>query len=412
MRTELISFIFVILLESHSNIFCFGRVLSPELFKPRFAQVALNESFASDGGTVPVTSFVPSVVSRSDLTALPDVAMGTATSTSSIISSKTTSTVLNPSAAATGTYSLAQANRGANFFSNNNWDFWNITDPTHGTVVYVDQTTAQKQGLIGITSKGRAFVQTSSADLPLGQKRPSVRFNTKQSFDSGIVIFDVVKMPVGCATWPALWTVNGVNWPLNGEIDVMEGIGYTNNKKNSNLMSVHLNGSSALTSSSKSYSGSLNSNNCLTSYGLGNTGCSFYDKNGAGPSWGSDFNAQNGGIWAMQFGKGGGVKIWFWGRHSNKIPKELSNRSSASATLKPSLWGVPVANFQSPLIDSQIKGQQVVLDITIGGDWAGNVAMDGKCGTNYKTALAKGSNYASAKFILNGIDIYCLNGVC
>lgn len=336
-------------------------------------------------------------------------AMGAGTKTVTKVSTTSVPTSV-ASAAATGVYYLNQSNRGSAFYANNNWDFWSWADPTHGNVTFLNQTDATAQGLIGIDLQGRAFAAASTQDLPLGTFRPSVRFQSKNNWNSGLVIFDVVNMPVGCATWPALWTVNGVNWPYNGEIDVMEGIGYTSGGNNANLVSVHLNKTSPIATTSSLYSGSkLTSSNCMTNYGLGNTGCSFRDSNTNGPSWGPNFNAKSGGIWAMQFGKGDGVKAWFWGRQSGKIPAELNNPLTSSANLHPSTWGTPMANFQSPIINQQILGQQIILDITIAGDWAGNVAMDGNCGTNYQSAIAKGSNYASAKFVLNGIDVYCLN---
>lgn len=310
-------------------------------------------------------------------------------------------------AAAAGAYHLHQSNRGRSFYSNDNWHFWTRDDPTHGQVRFLSRSDAENQGLIGITEDDRAYASTSSGDIGRGKKRHSVRFHSKESYDSGLVIFDVTNMPVGCATWPALWTCNGVDWPVNGEIDVMEGVGYTSVGKNSNLMSVHLGQDAPLSTRDGTYTGTLNSNNCQTSYGMGNTGCSFRDSNDNGPSWGVDFNENNGGIWALQFGSDQGIKVWFWGRHSGKIPSELSHRLDSPSTLHPSTWGKPMANFQSDVINRRVLGQQIIMDITLAGDWAGNVAMDGDCGSNYRDAIAKGSNYQDAVFVFNGIDVYC-----
>lgn len=268
---------------------------------------------------------------------------------------------------------------------------------------------------------GTAFMRTSNEDIGAGQNRPSVRFQSKKAYDSGLVIFDVAKMPVGCATWPALWTTMGSTWPRNGEIDVVEGTGYTSGSSNANQMTVHLGSNSPLNlrrraqnkRAAHSYSGKLVSgaSNC-NQYGQ-HTGCAFFDSNDNGPSWGTDFNEAGGGIWAMQFGKGNGVKIWFWGRESGKIPSELKDPSSSPKKLDPSSWDTPVANFQTSLINSEIKQQNIIMDITIGGQWAGNVPMDGKCkGQSLSSAIQKGSNYNDAEFLINAIDIYCENGSC
>lgn len=218
-------------------------------------------------------------------------------------------------------------------------------------------------------------MRTSNDDIS-GSNRPSVRFQSKKAYDSGLIIFDVVKMPVGCATWPALWTTKGSDWPTNDEIDVVEGTGYTAGSKNVNKMTVHLAQDSPLSLKRRgmdkraSYVGKLMSgaSNC-NQWGSGsNTGCAFFDSNANGPSWGTNFNSAGDVVWAMQFGTNQGVKIWFWGRGSSKLPDELSKADVSPEKLDPTSWGTPVANFQSNVINKMIKAQNIIMDITIGGD--------------------------------------------
>ena len=58
----------------------------------------------------------------------------------------------------------------------------------------------------------------------------SVRMNTNLSWKYGY--FEArLKLPVGKGTWPALWMLpkDFKNWPLDGEIDIMEEVGYRPN---------------------------------------------------------------------------------------------------------------------------------------------------------------------------------------
>jgi len=56
--------------------------------------------------------------------------------------------------------------------------------------------------------------------------RDSVRLEGKRRFNRGLFILDVRHMPAGCGTWPAFWLVDELNWPVNGEIDIVEGVNY------------------------------------------------------------------------------------------------------------------------------------------------------------------------------------------
>ena len=59
-------------------------------------------------------------------------------------------------------------------------------------------------------------VDTSETDATTGRK--SVRIESKNQYDSGLFIFDILHTPYGCGTWPAVWLTDPSNWPMNGEI--------------------------------------------------------------------------------------------------------------------------------------------------------------------------------------------------
>ena len=65
----------------------------------------------------------------------------------------------------------------------------------------------------------------SSAATPKGP-RESIRLEGKRRFNRGLFIIDVHHMPTGCGVWPAFWLTDEDNWPVNGEIDIVEGVNF------------------------------------------------------------------------------------------------------------------------------------------------------------------------------------------
>lgn len=64
----------------------------------------------------------------------------------------------------------------------------------------------------------------------VGSEVLSIRMNTKESWQYGY--FEArLRMPSGRGTWPAFWMLpqDFKNWPLDGEIDIMEYVGYDPN---------------------------------------------------------------------------------------------------------------------------------------------------------------------------------------
>jgi hypothetical protein len=69
------------------------------------------------------------------------------------------------------------------------------------------------------------FVYIRSAPTEEGP-RESVRLEGIRRFNRGLFIIDVRHMPAGCGQWPAFWLTDEANWPVNGEIDIVEGVNY------------------------------------------------------------------------------------------------------------------------------------------------------------------------------------------
>ena len=97
-------------------------------------------------------------------------------------------------------YSLVDDYSSANFF--NMFDFWTGHDPTNGFVNYVDQGTAQSEGLIN--NNGPVYMGVDHTNVaPNGRK--SVRLTSKKAYGHMLTVIDISNMPFGCGTWPALY---------------------------------------------------------------------------------------------------------------------------------------------------------------------------------------------------------------
>ncbi|PKI84511.1 hypothetical protein MVES_001720 [Malassezia vespertilionis] len=235
---------------------------------------------------------------------------------------------------------------GDNFFDE--FWFWDAPDPTHSAVRYVDAKTARAENLTYVDSYTNKFVMQVDYEgkaVPLGQTnstgRKSVRIHSKRLFGDGLYVIKASHMPVGCGTWPAFWTSNKGDWPVGGEIDIIEGV--YNSKVN--MASLHtLDGCMIPKNVSTIQQGHLDRTNCSYQPGCAS---SFSDKQ----SWGDRFNTNNGGYFAMmrdtQLG-GLGIQVWFWPAFVD--PQEIPLAVSAAARKAPGTVDtvVDIGSFGAP----------------------------------------------------------------
>lgn len=222
------------------------------------------------------------------------IATGSATSTAWSSASSAAQSSSVPNQQYNSLWNLEETWSGNSFFDH--WDFWNHNDPTHGVVNYVDAGTAVSlfpfesssldpladvssslsscrsqwnEGLVSINDKGNAIMKVDTTQWISGNRK-SVRLHGKLVFTGGLVLMDAVHMPVGCATWPAWWQ-NGPNWPIGGEIDILEGV---NNFK-INQVSVHTDNGCTMPDNQKHTgyltTGNFDNRNCA-SYATSNQG--------------------------------------------------------------------------------------------------------------------------------------------
>ncbi|KAF7791566.1 hypothetical protein EIP86_002582 [Pleurotus ostreatoroseus] len=260
-------------------------------------------------------------------------------------------------------YNLAVDYSGANWFDK--WDFygdtgeWNGTTPwdntTVGDVFYMGRANGSSLAYVDSTT-GHAIVKVDNTSfVPYNEKRNSIRITTKDWFNLGTIwVFDVYHLPWGCSVWPGIWT-KGVNWPDDGEIDIVEGV----NRMTYNQMALHtLPGCFAANGTDQT--GKAGAADCSPK-----AGCTVIEN--TPNSYGQAFADNNGGVWATMFDTTG-VFIWFWERAN--VPAGLTTETTS---VDPTTWGAPSAAYPSSSCDmgTYFGPQQVVIDVTLCGQWGG-----------------------------------------
>jgi len=265
-------------------------------------------------------------------------------------------------------YDLTDNWQGGSFWDN--FLFEAIDDPTHGRVEYVNRANAERLGLATTSDLPPHIIlraDSTSKLSPTGPGRRSVRVLSQKQFGHNtVLVADILHMPQGCGTWPALWMSNGVDWPSQGEIDIVEGV----NNISPNSITLHTTAT------------------CTMAPGRDQTGvdrltdCDWRANDNAGcgvstqkpNSYGPDFNAAGGGIYALERTPTE-IKVWFWSREeidTGRAPSGVTVPGSPS--VETSQWGTPVARFTNSRCDIARKfgPENVIINLTFCGDWAGN----------------------------------------
>ncbi|EME47622.1 glycoside hydrolase family 16 protein [Dothistroma septosporum NZE10] len=262
-------------------------------------------------------------------------------------------------------YTLADTYSGTDFFDN--FDYFTGYDPTSGFVHYVPNATADSsQYNLTYASSDTAILRVDTSETNADTGRYSVRITSKKQYNSGLFVFDIVNTPYGCATWPALWLSDPNNWPAHGEIDVVEAV---NQADTGNQATLHTTSGCKMNVKRKQTGGTLYKNCANTTHD--NAGCGVQ---GAQDTYGETFNANGGGIYAMEW-RTAGIRVWFFPRSDipSDIPTDVTNTSAPD----PSTWGTPLADFPSTNCDisTHFKNQSIIANIDLCGTWAGSTAV-------------------------------------
>ncbi|GFH44916.1 hypothetical protein CTEN210_01390 [Chaetoceros tenuissimus] len=158
--------------------------------------------------------------------------------------------VTGPPSQPVGPYKLVAVQDGEDFF--NHYVFYNGEDSegSKGYINYVEKDVAFELNIANVTYEDKdpsvfgghndqiddpkiakkkkddgkePFVYMATSPTKEGP-RNSIRLEGLRRFNRGLFILDVRHMPAGCATWPAFWLTDEPNWPINGEIDILEGV--------------------------------------------------------------------------------------------------------------------------------------------------------------------------------------------
>lgn len=283
----------------------------------------------------------------------------------------------------------------------NSFDFFTDKDPTKGFVKYTNVDSAITETLVGVdpdVSNATYLGVDSTQEFTSG--RPSTRLTSKDSFNHGLFVADIIHMPGGiCGVWPALWLV-GPEWPKNGEIDILEGV----NEQGTNAMTLHTDGGCSIDPNA-GFKGNLSAANCdVKAPGQPeNTGCGIKSTNPQ--SYGAGFNANLGGVYALEW-TSQAIKIWFFPRGTT--PNDINTN-----TPNPTTWDTPLAQFSGPGcdIDSHFQNLQLVINTSFCGVWAGQVwdsspECKAKAGTCEEYVAKNPKDFVEAFWLIHDIKVY------
>ncbi|KAJ7464350.1 endo-beta-glucanase [Mycena latifolia] len=303
------------------------------------------------------------------------------------------------SSALGATYSRTENIVGTGFY--NAFNFEAIPDPTHGRVNYVDKATAQAQNLT--FASANTFILRADAKTVISDSssvgRNSVRIRTNNAYTTHVAVFDIVHMPQGCGTWPAVWETNESNWPNGGEVDILEGV----NDVGTDQVTLHTAPGCSMPAS-RPQTGTSLANNCDVNVNS-NTGCAV--SVGQAPSYGPTFNADGGGWYAIER-TNTFISVWFWSRNAGNIPADVR---AGGASVNTGNWGTPVANFPNTScnIPQFFDGNNIIINLTFCGDWAGiqSIYASGGCPSTCNSYVdANPAAFANAYFQFNSINVY------
>mmetsp|Transcript_85164 Transcript_85164/g.150673 ORF Transcript_85164/g.150673 Transcript_85164/m.150673 type:complete len:538 (-) Transcript_85164:99-1712(-) len=264
-------------------------------------------------------------------------------------------------------YQLAWAAEGETFFDD--WMFLTKSE-TRGAEWYLNKSEAFQNG-VAFTSKAGTILRVGEQVHPF--KRRSVMLHSAQAFrpDKGFVLVMKYKhVPYGPGLWPAFWLVNSdLHWPDGGELDVLE---YANDETAKLTFHTDKNCSINMAKVEQCDSKMRNINpanipSCYTNYTANKNGCMppQVRKNG-------EWYAKNPGAVALVWDASG---VSSYHIPEAEIPLDLSYEKPTPNEWRDE-WRMSYMPFEAASCVNIAKPMEIVLNIALCGDWAGNTFYD------------------------------------
>ncbi|KAF2278504.1 uncharacterized protein EI97DRAFT_431731 [Westerdykella ornata] len=312
--------------------------------------------------------------------------------------------------AANSTYTLKTDLSHKNFFPN--FALYSSADPSKGFVSYQNLSSAIHSQLIGyLEPSSSVFLGVDSTSKPATTGRASVRAESTVNFnpppgknDAGLLVADIKHMPASeCGTWPAFWLLGREQWPVGGEIDILEGV----NDDVRNSVTLHTSKGCVVDNSTtaamgdgsgegnemmSSFSGTMVTDDCDVAAPdqSKNKGCSILAPEsytlsstaGGGqselnsqplPSYGTPFNAAGGGVYILEWTHTS-ITAWFLPRDLLSSTSSLARQFNGSGTPDPKTFPIsPIARFSGSGCDftARFKDLRIIFNTAFCGEWAG-----------------------------------------
>ncbi|KAJ5903281.1 CAZyme family GH16 [Penicillium tannophilum] len=292
-------------------------------------------------------------------------------------------------------YSLVDTYSGSDFFDN---FYYATSDPSGGFVQYIDRSASEWLNLTYATNTSAVLKvdTTYSGEDEVANGRQSVRITSNNTYADGLFVFDILHTPYACGIWPALWLTDPSNWPEHGEIDVMEAV---NMGEWGNQATLHTSSGCNMGVKRKETGTALYKTCYWESHD--ESGCGV---KGAKTTYGPEFNAQGGGVYAMEL-RDAGIRVWHWVRAD--IPSDITSGSP-----DPSTWGKAYADFPSTEcnIGNHFKNQSIIANIDFCGGWASATeyyTTQSGCPDSCETfVMDNASNFTTAYWEFKSFKVY------